>query len=153
MLVTSMASAKMMQNPVRVRLNSELLKDIFHKQDQDLINVFQNLNLGDLELSADLKIKDFSVNFQPKSGKHDEHDYHLSLDQNSFIGIETSELKFTGKGKIVHGDNAEGEEFTMEGPVSQFRFSCKVNDEVKGVGQKIDIQGIEFKIDQEQTTI
>ena len=118
LLLASVTSAKMMQNPVRVRVNAELLKDVFHKQDQDLINVFQNLSLGDHALGGDHTIKDFQVAFLPKTGAHDDFDYHLSLDESKFIGIETEGLKFSGMGKIVHGGNAEGEDFTIEGPVS-----------------------------------
>jgi hypothetical protein len=48
----------------------------------------------------------------------------VSLDENTYIGIESQDLKFTGKGQIVHGsgDDAAKEEFTIEGPIKNFRF-------------------------------
>jgi hypothetical protein len=80
------------------------LKGVFHKKDQDLLKLFENLNLGDYDLSSSHKIKDLTISLLPKSGSTDEFDYNLSLDMKSFIGLESKDLKLTGKGSIQHGD-------------------------------------------------
>ena len=97
-LLVSFSVTDMIQSPLRIRVNSELLKGIFHKKDQDLLKLFDNLNLGEFELSSSLKIKDFTISLLPKSGSTEEFDYNLSLDMKTFIGLESKDLKLIGTG-------------------------------------------------------
>ena len=51
MLLASVTyGAKMLHNPLRVRVNSELIKNVFHKRDQDLLKLIDNLDLGNFAL-------------------------------------------------------------------------------------------------------
>ena len=76
-LLLTASAAKMVNNPLRVRINSSLIKGIFHKRDQDLLNVLKDLPLGDF---PDVGIQDLSVSLEPSSGSHEDFNYHLSLD-------------------------------------------------------------------------
>lgn len=81
-LLASVASAgKFLHNPLRVRVNSELIKGVFHKQDQDLLKLLENIELGDYAL-GDAQIKGLSVTLAPsKDLSRDDFNYRLSLDQ------------------------------------------------------------------------
>jgi hypothetical protein len=95
------------------------------------------------------------VSFAPQSGDVKNFDYFLSFDQDKFIGLESKELKFTGAGQIVHteGEQETKEAFTIEGPISDFRFSFEVGDNVTSGSKQLDYKGVQFKIDAEQTKI
>jgi hypothetical protein len=151
-LLAALASSEMLQSPLRIRLNSDLLKGIFHKKDQEMLKIFENMKLGDHELSPSLKIKDLEVSLVPKTGSLDEFDYNLSLDMKTFIGVESDDLKLVGKGQIMH-DDGKSEDFTIEGPIKDFRLRCEIMDEKKGVGKKVDIKEFEFTLDSDNTEI
>jgi hypothetical protein len=57
----------MLSNPVRIRVNNELIKNVFHKRDQDLLKLIDNLDLGTFPL-GDAEIKNLKVSFKPLSG-------------------------------------------------------------------------------------
>jgi hypothetical protein len=40
LLAVSVQAGPFVQNPLRVRLNSELIRNVFHKRDQDILKVF-----------------------------------------------------------------------------------------------------------------
>lgn len=63
-----------------------------------MLEIFQDLKIEDFDLSETHKIKDLSISFSPLNGNLEEFDYHLSLDTNTFVGVEAEGLKFTGKG-------------------------------------------------------
>ena len=159
MAATTQAS-KMLHNPLRVRLNSELIKQVFHKKDQDLLNVLHNIPLGDFALGAnEATIKGLSVSLEPVEGvSHDEFNYRLSLDQETFLGIEADELYLRGTGQIVHAGSETGEEFTLEGPVSGFRVAFEVKEvpessETAKQSKKIDFKSIDFTLVEETTVV
>ena len=55
-------------------------------------------------------------------------------------------MRFVGKGKIVHGsEDSEGEDFTIEGPLSHFRASFEVvgNLQESNGKKKIDFKSID----------
>jgi len=52
-------------SPLRARFNANLLRDIFQKSDQDILNVFANISLGELDLKNGYLVKDAVVNFVP----------------------------------------------------------------------------------------
>ena len=61
--------------------------------------------------------------------------------------MESKDLKFTGKGSIVHGEGEQetSEEFTIEGPITDFRFSFEVAP--NGTAKMLQFKGFDFKID------
>ena len=141
LLVMSVQAGPFVQNPLRVRVNSELIRNVFHKRDQDILKVFQNVDLGTFNL-GDANIESFKVSFEPYNGERDQFDYKLSLDQSKFIGIESDNMKILGNGKIVHGGNSE--DFTIEGPVHDFRVSFEVDQNAGSTDKKIIFKGIDL---------
>jgi hypothetical protein len=73
---------------MRLRVNSELLKDVFHKKDQRVLELFEDLKVSDYQLGADHKIRDIKVTISPVNGKQEDFDYNLSLDTKTFVGVE-----------------------------------------------------------------
>lgn len=51
LLLSTMVASEMLQSPLRVRINTELIKSIFHKKDQEIMQLFDNIQLGEHELS------------------------------------------------------------------------------------------------------
>jgi hypothetical protein len=125
-----------------------LIKGVFHKQDQDLLRLLENIDLGDYAL-GDAQIKGLSVTLAPhKDLSREDFNYRLSLDQSKYLGIESDELHLSGTGKIVHDGNADGEDFTLSGPVSNFKVSFDVKSEADfqaGVS-KIAFKSIDFTL-------
>ena len=141
LLLTSEA-AKQLHNPLRVRVNSELIKNVFHKRDQDMLHVLTDIDLGSFKLGDHATIDSFQVSFEPLKGARDEFDYKLSLDQSKYIGIESDNIKIRGAGKLSH-NSGEPEEFTIEGPVSDFRVAFQVDQAAEQ--KKIAFKGIDLK--------
>jgi hypothetical protein len=91
------------ESPLRVQFNAELIRSIFHKKDHEILDVFQDLELGQFELKNGHSIQDLKVSFSPKDNSLHDYDMHISLDDKTFIGVESQDLKFEGRGFIVHG--------------------------------------------------
>lgn len=125
LLATVSQAAKMLQNPLRIRVNSELIKGVFHKSDADLLRLLENIELGDYSLGHS-QIKGLSVTLAPE--QKEEFHYRLSLDQAKYLGLESDELLLKGTGKIVHEGSEEGEDFLISGPVSGFKVAFQVNE-------------------------
>lgn len=67
LLFTVSQASKLVNNPLRIRVNSELIKGVFHKQDQDLLRLLENIELGDYAL-GESQIKGLSVTLSPADG-------------------------------------------------------------------------------------
>ncbi len=101
LLVSATYAAKWLHNPLRIRVNNELISNVFHKRDQDLLKLISNLELGTFAI-GDASIQGLQVSFEPLSGFVEDFDYKLSLDQSKFLGIESDNIKIRGKGQLVH---------------------------------------------------
>ena len=146
LLVCSVTQAsKMVQNPLRARLNSNMVQDIFHKRDQDLLKVISNIELGSFDLS-DAAIKSLKVSFEPAQGAWDDFDFNLSLDQTKYLGLSSGNIKFSGQGKLALAGQEETQDFTIEGPLSNFQLSFDVNGEAE---EKILYRGLEVVLNQD----
>ena len=122
LLMSAAYAAKWLHNPLRIRVNNELISNVFHKRDQDLLKMIDDLDLGAFPL-GDAEIKGLHVSFKPLSGFVEDFDYKLSLDQSKFLGIQSDNIKVLGKGQLVHAGQETPEDFTIEGPVSDFKIS------------------------------
>ena len=139
------AESPFLHNPLRIRVNSELIRNVFHKRDQDILKIVRDLELGSYAI-GDASIQNLQVSFEPNNGLNEEFDYKLSLDQEQYIGIESNNIKIKGKGKITH-PGSEGEEFTIEGPVSDFRVAFQIDQKDTNAApnaKKIIFKGIDL---------
>jgi hypothetical protein len=93
-----------------------------------VLSIFANISLGYYDFKNGHLIEDLTVSLVPKDGNHEEFNYYLSFDESKFLGLETQDLKFVGKGQMVHGEgeNKIKEEFEVEGPVTDFKFSFDI---------------------------
>lgn len=44
--VNSKVESPFLHNPLRIRVNSELIRNVFHKRDQDILKIVKDLELG-----------------------------------------------------------------------------------------------------------
>ena len=73
----------------------------------------------------------------------------VSLDQSTYIGLDSQDLKFTGNGVLVHGseEGAQREEFTIEGPIKNFRFEFELATNETENKKYVGYKGLVFDID------
>ncbi len=108
--LTSQILAEPLESPLRLKFNGNLLKNIMLKQDQDILGMFSNIQLGDFPLEGDISLNNVTLSFVPQSGDLENFDHHISFDESEFIGFESTELKFVGNGFVKHGETeTEGE--------------------------------------------
>ena len=102
LLFSASYAANWLHNPLRIRVNNELVSNVFHKRDQDLLKLVSDLDLGAFALGDHASIKGLQVSFEPASGFVEDFDYKLSLDQSKFLGIQSDNIKIRGTGQLVH---------------------------------------------------
>ena len=61
-----------------------------------MLDLFEDLKLGDLKLEDDHTLSDVKLSFVPKSEKPEDFDYNISFDMDRLLGLETNDLKFVG---------------------------------------------------------
>lgn len=97
MLVCSQADP--IKEPARLRLNSDLLKTVFHSGDQRILDVFSNLEPY-WEVSGNLE--EFKGSLTTVEGMDPESynfDLYLNDPEKQFLGFEGSNLRFIGQVK------------------------------------------------------
>ena len=103
--------------------------------------------LKDLPLGAfpQAGIDALSVSLEPISGAAEDFNYHLSLDHSKFLGLESENMRFTGKGSFSQ-NGGEAEPFEVEGLLESFRASFELADTVEKGKGKIDFKGLDIKV-------
>ena len=81
------------QSPFQGRINTELIAGVFHKRDQEILNV-----LKDIQLADGSKFTDVSATILPtKDIKFADFDFDLHMEKE-YMGAESSKLFYEGKG-------------------------------------------------------
>ena len=104
------------QPPLRMRVNTDLLKNLVHLRDQEFFQVFANID------SENVKAPLGSLNWTvgPKSGSVDDFDFDVNMSKEDF-GISSDNMKVTGKGTL-----ADGAEFTFSAPFKAAKLSYEL---------------------------
>lgn len=74
-------------------------------------------------------LSDITASLEPVEGvEHKDFDFLLSLDEEKFIGMESSQLRVKGTGniRIGKGEEKKSEEFSFEAPVDQFKIEYTI---------------------------
>jgi len=120
-LPTSTVEAAPAQPPIQGRVNVPLLTSIFHKRDQQVLNVMKDLALASQDGVA-TKFADVVASVVPKDGaKPENFDFDLHI-ETGYLGAESEKLAFEGKGTY------DGAAFTFSGPVSLFKLQYALED-------------------------
>lgn len=112
LLAVSQVSSAPIESPLRIRLNSDLLKTMFNKNDDQLLELFRNVSLQPSEAAeegSNLNIKEVLVSLETDAEKFD---FDISLDESTFFGVESKELKLVGKVTAQRTD-VVADEFTL----------------------------------------
>lgn len=113
------------ESPLRVRMNTNLIKNIFHKNDQEFFNILKDMELQDYLVTDGVTLKNNKVSILNPRGQDADYDFNISLDPENFLGIEASDLSFKGKGNIEQANDGK-DTFEFEGPIKKFRLSFDV---------------------------
>ena len=130
---------------MRARFNANLLRDIFHKSDHDILNVFANISLGELDLKNGYLVKNAVVDFIPENGEVKDFNFHISLDEKKFLGLEGSNIKFKGVGQMEKGEEVHS--FEIEGPVKTFKVTYISAKNESGPGYIVKFNTFDFDFD------
>ena len=131
----SFAFADQVQHPLRLQMNSDVLKTLFHKGDQRMLEAFSNLKLTlneESEKCPELKSAVFNLTTQEGVNSSD-YDFTLSLDD--WIGFEGKDLRLVGTAQF-----GEDKETAFSVPVTEFKleaeFVAEDNTEVLQINPK-----------------
>ena len=120
-LPTSTVEAAPAQPPIQARVNVPLLTRIFHKRDQQVLNVMKDMSLASQDGAA-TKFDGVVASVVPKEGiKQEDFDFDLHI-ESEYLGAESDKLTFEGKGTY------DGTAFTFSGPISLFKLQYALGD-------------------------
>lgn len=81
------------QAPFQGRINTELIASVFHKRDQEILNVFKNM-----QIAGDSKFTDVTATIVPaKDIMFADFDFDLHIEKD-YMGAESTKLFYEGKG-------------------------------------------------------
>ena len=151
------------QPPMKARVNTELLKKIFHSRDQVILDLFQNQSLEITSMDFDEKdkveklddvapntaITDLVASLKPKTGAQDDFDFDLHIEEK-YLGAESANLMFQGSGKY------DGKDFTFSGPITLLKYHYalgqKFNEEMNYQSNVFQEQPFVLDIDSKAVT-
>ena len=112
--------------PLKMRLNSEVFKNVIHRRDQELLKNFDRMSLvpshGE-EAATKHSLSNLRASILVRDGvSHDDFDFDLHVEKDYF-GAESSELQYEGTG------TADGKEFTFKGPIDMLKLKYALKDE------------------------
>ena len=66
LLLTSLAvNCAPVQSPLRLRINSDLIKSVINKNDEQFFEVLKDISLGDYNVQDGVVLKDLKVSINP----------------------------------------------------------------------------------------
>ena len=131
-MMIGFASADPIKDPARMRINSNILTTVFHKGDQRILDVFDNLSVGRVDSTdepgyPDFALDDMVVSLKTAEGiDTEEYDFKISLNDEAlgFLGFQGDNLRVLGSASY------DGVSFNFEAPVSAMRLVVElVEDE------------------------
>lgn len=127
------------QAPFQGRINTELISSVFHRRDQEILNV-----LKDMQIVGDSKFSDVTATILPaKDIKFADFDFDLKL-QKDYMGAESAKLVYEGKGQY------NGADFTFSGPIKmlklQYGLGKKYNSEMKYEANIFELKEYKFDV-------
>ena len=110
------AKAEMVQNPLRMMINADVLRTLFNKGDQRMLEAFSDLKLSVEEKSE--KCPDFSnalFSLKPNEGiDFDSYDFDVSINDpdKGYMGFEGKDLRIVGTATFGADESAKTVAFT-----------------------------------------
>lgn len=137
-MVTRIEAAPV-QSPFQGRINTDLLRTVFHKRDQEVLNVVK-----DMKFISNAQFTDVTASIIPaKDINFDDFDFDLHL-QKDYMGAESKKLVYEGAGKY------NGADFTFSGPVNmlklQYGLGKKYNAEMKYDANVFELKEYKFDV-------
>ena len=93
------------QNPVRLRLNSDIITTLFHKGDQRILDAFQDIQTSAAEDEEGSILGQLNFSLDTKEGvEKEDYDFHVGLyDKDDFLGFQGKDLRVHGKATMADG--------------------------------------------------
>mmetsp|Transcript_42148 Transcript_42148/g.64639 ORF Transcript_42148/g.64639 Transcript_42148/m.64639 type:complete len:555 (-) Transcript_42148:60-1724(-) len=118
---SAVVNAEAVQPPLKLRASLDVWKKALSLRDQEVLKVFENLEVTDSG-----KFSDVTVSVEPVDGNFDDFDFDLHLSAD-YLGGESSALGISGNGYY------DGKEFAFSGPVKttklQYGLGTKRNND------------------------
>lgn len=123
-------SADMLMAPVRMRINTDLIRTIFKKGDQRMLTNFEEISLPDVtdesgegeNTLTNTLFSDLVVSLVPADGLLDNFDFKIAMNEPElgYLGLQGDELVLKGVGK-----SQDGTEFTFKAPVDILKMEIE----------------------------
>ena len=145
--------ADQVENPLRLKFNADVLKTLFHKGDQRMLDVLEDLTIKPSESEPEypeafqanfaqcptFKSAVYSVTVEEGQSKHD-FDFDVSFGgQDEFMGFEGRGLRAVGQATF-ESDDGTVKELSFTGPITQFRleteFVAEDNKDIVEINKK-----------------
>lgn len=100
----AVCSADQIQNPIRLRISSDILQNVFHTGDQKMLEFFSNLKFERTEEESEFNhVSQINARIAPKFGKLDDYDFTLALNDEELgiLGIQGLDLIVLGSVKTI----------------------------------------------------
>jgi len=150
--------ADMLMPPVRMRINTDLIRTIFNKGDQRILKNFEDISLPDVtdesgegeNAPTTTLFSDLKVSLTPTDGEYDNFDFKIALNDPEFgyLGLHGDNLVLKGSGK-----SQDGTDFTFKAPVDVLKMELeKLPEDDEAVvkfnphATKVDIKQFELEI-------
>lgn len=120
--LTSVCFADQLQAPMRMRVSSALVKQVFHSGDQKILDNFTDLAMAEpitkVSDEHEWGLQSLSASVKPKSVAYDDYDFVMSMKDpvyDQYLGIIGEDLVVTG-----HGTKLDGSEFEYQADLLKF---------------------------------
>lgn len=95
--------------PLKLRVNTDVIRNMFYSRDQDVFKSFTDVSINTDEGS---KLSDLVVSLSPKTGEVKDFNFNLSIAKDN-MGASSTNIKYHGSGKL------DGAEFTFSGLINE----------------------------------
>ena len=134
----NLVKADQVENPLRLKFNSDVLKALFHKGDQRMLDVLQDLTIGPTDKEPEyaeafqanfaqcptFKSGVYSVTVEEGQSKHD-FDFDVSFGgEDQFMGFEGRGLRAIGQATF-ESDDGSLRELSFSGPITKFKLETE----------------------------
>lgn len=111
-------SAEAVQSPLRARFNKDVLTNLVHKRDQEILGVFKDKDISNDASGFPL----LRASIVPKAGiEHDDFDFDLHISKE-YLGFESDKLQYKGSGVF------DGKAFEFSGPIVLMKLRLELGN-------------------------
>jgi hypothetical protein len=138
------------ESSARLRINTNLLKTVFHRKDQEGLAMMKDLKMEEATSASGMVIKGVTFSVVPASGNVDDFDFDLTAECAKSISIGSDNLKVSGEGFFTLKGSEEPVSFKFTAPLKAFKLKGEqVSEKTKAgtMGHPLKVNLIDITLD------